>query len=117
MTKLKVNSHFCEIKTGNIDYKESTIKSLLAINENKNFCQIVPAKTVCSFLQAFAALEQAIFAQNKKTAFSGKLNLEFLIRLYGTKQINAALDLAEFKTGKNMALLVCAHKSRQKLNG
>ena len=57
MSKLKINSHFCEIKTGSIYYKESTIKSLLAINENGSFCQIVPAKTVCSFLQAFAALE------------------------------------------------------------
>src|SRR3989344_3962474 len=110
MSKLKINSHFCEIKTGNIDYKESTIKSLLAINQNENFCQIVPAKTICSFLQAFAALEQALFAQSKKTAFSGKLHLEFLIRLYGTKQINDAIDLAELKTGKNRALLICASK-------
>ncbi|MEK6941415.1 MAG: KEOPS complex subunit Cgi121 [archaeon] len=116
MNKLKVNSHFCEIKTGNINYKESTIKSLLAINKNGNFCQIVPAQTVCSFLQAFVALEQTLDAQSNNTSFSEKPQLEFLIRLYGTKQINAALDRAELKTGKNMALLICAHKSRQKLN-
>ncbi len=116
MNQLKINSHFCSIKTGNINYKESTIKSLLALNAGENFCQIVPANKACSFNQAFFAFEQATDALAKNTSFSYKLNLEFLIRFFGTKQINAALDLAELKAGKNSILLVCAQKDKKKLN-
>lgn len=116
MNHQKINSNFCSIKTGNINYKESTIKSLLALNAGENFCQIVPANKACSFNQAFFAFEQATDAIEKKTAFSEKPELEFLIRFFGTKQINAALGLAEMKTGKNTVLLVCAQKEQKKLD-
>jgi len=118
MKSLKVNSHICGIKTGliNIINEESTFKSLMALNLGTNFCQIIPANTVTSFFQVFAALEQTYFAFISKTSFSKKKELEFLLRFYGTKQINKALKMAQLNQGKNKVILICAQKNKKSLS-
>jgi len=117
MIQLKLNSHICGIKTGiiNIHSEESFIKSLLEQNYRHNFCQVVPLNKVCSRFQVFVALESAIEAIKNKSAFSKKLELEFLIRFFGTKQISKTFKYAKLKKGNNNVLLICAQKNQKAL--
>ena len=118
MKSLKLDSHVLGIKTGliNINNEESTFKSLMALNSESNFCQIIPAHTATSFFQVFAALEQTNYAFETKTNFLKKKELEFLLRFYGTKQINKALKRAQLNKGKNNVLLICAQKNKKRLS-
>ncbi len=111
------NSTIGGIKTGiiNIDNIESTIKSLLELNQPQNLCQIVSANTIVCEKQVFFAIEQALSAIQNSTSFSKKAELEFLLRVYGTKQINQALDKAQLKAGKNEIVLVCCAKDKKEL--
>ncbi|MBI2598174.1 MAG: hypothetical protein HYW50_03185 [Candidatus Diapherotrites archaeon] len=114
MRFFKTNSHFYAVKTGTaniIDY-ESTIKSLLEQNSRKGFCQIVPAKTVGSTDQVAFAIEQSIGAFFSGENFSKKPGLEFLIRIYGTRQIENALKISGLKAGKQSVVLACAHTQK-----
>lgn len=115
MDSIKINSQFAGIKTGILNYDESTIKSLLECNSPQNFCQIIPTGKAAGPMHVFTALESALDAVKNKTGFSGKPQLEFLIRFFGTKQLDKALKKTEFEKGKNAAVLVCAAKTKTEL--
>jgi len=116
MKSLKINAGLCGIKTGIIDYKESNLKSLLDLNSTQNFCQIVPLHLISSNDQIFFSFEQAQSAINSNTSFSKKLNLEFLIRLFGEKQLERVFYILNFKRGKNEVVLICFQNDKSKLN-
>ena len=85
------------------DSYDATIKNLTIASEN-SFAQLVPLRIVAGFNHVFTALEHALSAFELGSAFARKPELEFIIRLCAEKQLNRALEIAEF--GKEPLLLV-----------
>ena len=107
------NSHFA-LLIGKIttDSCSATIKKL-ALAQQHRFVQIIPARVVAGVRHLEAALEHATSALKNKTSFSKNLELEFLVRLFGEKQLEKALQNAKFEEGEEL-VLVAAEKSKTK---
>lgn len=73
---------------------------------NRGFVQIVPTRLCAGEMHVLAALEHAISAIDKGTAFSHKPELEFLIRFFGNKQLTQCLEAAKFREGEELVLVV-----------
>ena len=97
MIPLKFGKTAFALLTGkiSIDSYSTTIKKL-TLAQQKGFVQIVPARLVAGKRHIAAALEHALFALGNGTAFSKNLELEFLIRLLGEKQLNTVLKNVQF---------------------
>ena len=92
----------------------TTIKKLTLVQEHV-FAQIVPARLIAGKRHAEAALEHAVLALENNHAFTKSLSLEFLVRLFGEKQLGKALESAKF--GKESVVLVIGAKSRKQIEG
>lgn len=105
------------IKSGsvNINNLAATIKKLSLCSSRKKFVQLCPIEPISSLNQIIFAAEQAIDSFNKGTNFSKKIELEFLLRLSGTRQINKAIGKMLLKEGRNRVVLVAAAKKREKV--
>lgn len=86
------------------EFYSATIKKL-ALIQKRGFAQIAPASKIAGVRHICAALEHAISAGENGSAFTKNLELEFLVRLFGEKQLNAALSKAEFGD-EDVALLI-----------
>jgi len=87
------------------DSCKETIKKLM-IASDKQFTQIIPACLVAGKNHIFSALEQSLSAFEQKTNFTKKPELEFIVRLLANKQLNKALEKAEFRQGEILVLVI-----------
>ncbi len=86
------------------DSYSATIKKL-AMAQRRGFAQIVPARLIAGKKHLAAALEAATSAMRFKSNFAKTLNLEFLIRLFGEKQLGRAIEKAGFKDREPIVLI------------
>jgi len=99
-----------------IEKGDRSIKSVItAAKELGVFAQVVTAKAVISNFQCLAAFEQAKNAISNKTAFSKTLELEYLLRLIGSTQLEEVFKLLELKEGMNKVAIICAASSKEKV--
>ncbi|MFH1587613.1 MAG: KEOPS complex subunit Cgi121 [Candidatus Diapherotrites archaeon] len=98
----------------NIEDSGTTIKKLLVGAKNrKTFIQLISLKPIASEQQIIFALEQSMDSFAKKTNFSKSLELEFLTRLSGQRQIGKAMDLFGLGEGKNEVALILYSENKK----
>jgi len=83
----------------------TTIKKLTLVGENY-FVQVIPAKLVAGTNHLFFALEQTFDSFEKKTSFTKKPIFEFLVRVFAKKQVNKAIENAEFSNNEKLILII-----------
>ena len=112
------NSDFISLKSG-IAYIEDinkTIKTITLIASERNaFAQLCSLKPVCSPQQVLTAFEHARSAVSNGTAFAKTLEIEFLLRLAGTKKIDNALKILGLRKGKQEVLLILSAENEKAL--
>lgn len=103
----KVGKHSFAVLTGKIttDSYSTSIKKLALLNE-KQCTQIIPARLCAGEVHVLAALEHTFSAIDEGTAFSRKPELEFLIRFFGNRQLKQCLEAAKFSEGEELVLVV-----------
>ena len=97
MISKTIGKHGFSLLKGEIttdSYKESIKKLTLGFGV---FTQLIPSRLVAGENHIWFSLEQSLDAFEQKTAFTKKPELEFIIRLVAQKQLNKALENAEFK--------------------
>ncbi len=114
----KFDTKNLRIVAGSADIKDSdsAIKKLLAESKKLNsFAQLISLKPIASEEQITFALEQSMDSFAKKTNFSKSLELEFLTRLSGQRQINKAMDLFALEKGKNEVALILYSENKKNI--
>lgn len=71
-----------------------------SLREQQTVFQLVSLSPLVSERQVLAAIEQACFAIDSKTAISNRLEFELLLRLAGRRQIKESLEILSLKEGK-----------------
>ncbi len=113
------NPEFISISSGIVCIEDinKTIKTITLIASERNaFAQLCSLKPVCSPQQVLAAFEHAHSAISNGTAFAKTLELEFLLRLAGTKKIDSALKILGLQKGKQEVLLVVSAENEKALD-
>ena len=103
------NSGFISLKSGIVYIEDinKTIKTITLIASERNaFAQLCSLKPICSSQQVLVAFEHARSAISNGSAFAKTQELEFLLRLAGTKKIDSALKILGLRNGKQEVLLV-----------
>lgn len=83
-------------------------KCLSCSKKSKGFAVIVPSKSILGRMQVISAAEKAIESFGSKHRLSKKLDIEFLLYLYGTSKIDEALKIAN--CGRRNLLIACSEK-------
>ena len=106
MISLKAEKMRFFLLTGKIttDSYSATIKKLTLAQE-AGFAQIAPARRIAGKRHLQAALEHSASAFESKSNFAKTISLEFLIRLFGEKQLGKVLAAAEFRDGEEIVLV------------
>lgn len=105
------------IKTGIIDifHEDIIIKKLRLLNRKSNeklfLCKLKP---VCSERQLKFAALAAFKAFKEKHEFSHSLEMEFVLRLCGTKRICPLVPIIQLTKGKNEIALVALAETKSK---
>ncbi len=113
------NPEFISLKSGIacIEDIDKTIKTIMSVASGKKaFAQLCSLKPICSARQAEIAFEHAHSAIAGKTAFAKSLEIEFLLRLAGTKKIDAALKILGLRNGEQEALLIICAEDKKTVN-
>ncbi|MEM4598784.1 MAG: KEOPS complex subunit Cgi121 [Candidatus Diapherotrites archaeon] len=83
-------------------------KCLSCSKKGKRFAVIVPSESILGRMQVVSAAEKAFESFRSKDGLSKKLEIEFLLYLYGTSKIDEALKIAN--CGKRNLLIACSEK-------
>lgn len=113
------NSESISISSGIVCIEDinKTIKTITLIASERNaFAQLCSLKPVCSPQQVLIAFEHARSAISNGTAFAKSLEIEFLLRLAGTKKIEHALKILGLRNGEQEVLLVISAENEKALN-
>ena len=114
--KHKINKNFVEIKKGysNLSSVPATIKSLSEAGKKLGgFIQIVSASCVVSEKQVLAALKYTYDSFEAGTNRLKSPELEFLLALTATRQLEGAISVCELPEGKSpCVLVVCAQDNK-----
>jgi len=113
--KISIGKRFFAVFAGKIsnDSYNATIKKLALLGKNR-LCQIIPAKIVAGKFHLKTALAKTIEAIDSGDAFSQNPNIEFLVRIFGERQISKAIEKSVF--GNEDLLLVIEENSKTKIN-
>lgn len=107
--KHKVNKNFVEIKKGycNLSSVPATIKSLSEASKELNgFIQLINAACVVSDKQVLTALKYTFDSFDSGTNRLNSPELEFLLAITATRQLDEAVSVCELKEGKMPCVLV-----------
>ena len=113
------NSGFISLKSGIVYIKDinKTIKTITLIASERNaFAQLCSLKPICSSQQVLVAFEHARSAISNGSAFAKTQELEFLLRLAGTKKIDSALKILGLRNGKQEVLLIVSAENERALD-
>jgi len=113
------NSGFISLKSGIVYIEDinKTIKTITLIASERNaFAQLCSLKPICGKEQALTAFEHARSAISNGTAFAKTPELEFLLRLAGTKKIDNALKILGLRNGKQEVLLIVSAENERALD-
>lgn len=92
---------------------EESIKKLSLASQN-GFVQLVPSRLIAGQNHLLNVIENTFSSFKNKSNFSKKPELELIIRLTGIKQLNKALEKAEF--GKEDLVLIINSKNKKKID-
>lgn len=92
-------------------YMESIKK--LSLSSKGVFAQLLPARIIAGENHLFACLEHSISAFKSGSNFTKKPELELIARLLAKKQLNSALEIAEFEN-EDMVFITSAEKKDAK---
>lgn len=117
MLKAIDGSFFSGIESGKANIKDAglVIKKLSESAKNGVFLQVLNAKAICSGEQFLFAAKQAICAEREGTAFSGRMEMELLLRVTATRQINRAVEIAGIKNGAQDVAIAGISKDKKAL--
>ena len=87
---------------------------MVAREETGSFIQLLKVDLVAGFDHLFIALETALDSFEKETNFSPNREIEFLLRLFGKRQIDKILPLLESNTNK--VILIVADKGQKEVD-
>lgn len=94
---------------------QQLISNMRKLNKESNsgFLQLVDATKIIHEKQLVAACWHAIYAFQEKMNISRSLEIETLLYLTGTRQINQALDIVGLSVQSSLALLINVQKNEE----
>ncbi|MBI5553958.1 MAG: hypothetical protein HY917_04430 [Candidatus Diapherotrites archaeon] len=116
MSLLKIGSVWAGTATGTCatDSFSTTLKSVL-VEEKTGFTPVVGAGTVGGEWHLKWALAEALRAGASREMIASSLSLEFLLRLAGTRQVEAALQRAHAREVRPDVVVVCVGSSKARV--
>ncbi|HIH09816.1 MAG TPA: hypothetical protein HA254_04045 [Candidatus Diapherotrites archaeon] len=104
-----------EILTGRIttDSYSTTIKKLTFLQES-SLVQLASCRAIAGMRHVEAGIEHFLSALETGNVFTRQPSLELLIWLFGRKQIPKALEMANFRQGEPLLLIVALGKGSSK---
>lgn len=103
-----IDSHFAEIESGKANIKNTNllIKKLSETAKKGVFLQVLRAEAICSPEQFWFAAKHSVSAQKEGTAFSPRMEIELLLRITTTRQINRAVEIAGVRDGAQEVVIL-----------